>query len=293
MNRRTLLRQSVAALSLAAGATSLGKAVLLAQPATPAAQLSTLGYPELAVSVDDKGFTLPSGVVAGRTLMTVDNTGGKELHFFAARVPDDVSNADVASGMATPDVDPPWFDMTKLTLLGTPDWPQPGASAHGVVDLTEGRWLFLDPIDGRDVAILQVGPGSNAKTATEPAADVEIGLVEMDFTGLDAPLPSGPTVWKITNHGALDHELAVLPVATDMTKDKLITQIGDLMQGKGDPSSFAPIAGQGAISRGGTSWQQFDLPAGRFAAVCMAPSADPTSFEPHAMMGMVRLFTVH
>jgi hypothetical protein len=292
MNRRTLLKQSVAALSLAAVATSLGKAVSLARSPTPAAQLTAFGYPELVVSVDDKGFTLPSGVVAGRTLMTVANTGEKELHFFAARIPDDVSDADLASSMATPDVDPPWFDMTKLTLLGTPDWPRPGAKAQGVVDLTEGRWLFLDPIDGRDVAILQVGPGADPKEAKTPAADVEIGLVEMDFTGLDHPLPAGPTVWKITNHGALDHELAVLAVAPDMTKEKLIAQIGDLMQGKGDPSSFDPVAGQGAISRGGTSWQQFDLPAGRYAAVCMAPSPDPSSFEPHAMMGMVRLVTV-
>lgn len=292
MHRRTLLRQSVAALSLAVGATALGKAVLRAQPATPAAQLTTLTLPELAVSVDDKGFTLPSGVVAGRTLVSVANTGAKELHFFAARIPDDVSEADLASSMATPDTDPAWFDMTKLVMLGTPDWPQPGAKAHGVVDLTAGRWLFVDPIDGRDVAILIVGPGSDPAKAAEPTADVEIGLIEMDFTGLDEPVPAGPTVWKIGNHGALEHELAILPVAAGTTKDQVIALIGDLLQGKGDPASFAPVAGQGIASRGVTSWQQFDLPAGSYAAICMSPSADPSSFEPHAMMGMVRVFTV-
>ncbi|HEU0116110.1 MAG TPA: hypothetical protein VFQ80_15595, partial [Thermomicrobiales bacterium] len=60
----------------------------------------------------------------------------------------------------------------------------------------------------------------------------------------------------------------------------------------GDPASFAPVAGQGIASRGVTSWQQFDFAPGRYAAVCMSPSADPSSDEPHAMMGMVRLFTV-
>ncbi|HEU0114213.1 MAG TPA: hypothetical protein VFQ80_06035 [Thermomicrobiales bacterium] len=292
IDRRTLLKRSAAALSLAAGAGSLGKAISLAQPATPTPSLATLGLPELAITVDDRGFTLPNGVVAGRTVLTVANKGANELHFFAARIPDDVSDADLASSMATPDVDPPWFDMTKLTLLGTPDWPRPSGQAQGVVDLTEGRWLFLDPIGGRDVAILPVGAGSDPATAKAPAADVEIGLVEMDFTGLDNPVRAGQTVWKISNHGALEHEIAILPVSPDATKEKVIAQIGDLLQGNGDPASFAPVAGQGIASRGVTSWQQFDLTPGRYAAVCMSPSADPSSDEPHAMMGMVRLFTV-
>ncbi|HEX5499709.1 MAG TPA: hypothetical protein VFX03_10795, partial [Thermomicrobiales bacterium] len=185
MNRRTLLRQSAAALSLAAGAASLGRAMVLAQPATPSPSLTTFGFAELAITVDDHGFTLPGAAVAGRTLMTIANKGANELHFFAARIPDDVSDADLASGMATPEVDPPWFDMTKLTLLGSPDWPKPGGQAQGVVDLTEGRWLVLDPIDGREAAILRVGAGADPATAKVPRADVEIGLVEMDFNGLD------------------------------------------------------------------------------------------------------------
>ena len=291
MNRRTLLRQSAAALSLAAGATSLGKAVLLAQPATPAAQLTTLGFPELAVSVDDKGFTLPSGVVAGRTLMTVDNKGENELHFFAARIPDDVSDADLATGMATPDVDPPWFDMTKLTLLGTPDWPQPGAKAHGVVDLTEGRWLFLDPIDGRDVAILQVGSGSDAKTATEPAADVEIGLVEMisrtrRTTAIRPDRLEDRQPWRARPRTG--------GAAGRRRHDQRQADRADRRPDAGQRRSVFVCAGR--RSRGHLPRRDglaAVRPPGRpLCRGCMAPSPDPSSFEPHAMMGMVRLFTV-
>lgn len=290
MYRRRFLSQSAAlTLTLALGAH--GSRGAAAQEATPTSGLADLGLPELVVSVDDAGFILPESATAGRTLMTVRNTGSKELHFFATRIPDDVTDEQIAAEMQSgSEEDPPWFDMTKLTFLGTPDWPAAGGQAQGVVDLLAGRWVFIDPIDGRNMAILVVSEGT-AAPAAEPVADIAITLQEMTFSGLEAALPAGPHVWQITNSGALEHEIAITQAPDGATNEDIVGMIGDMMSGKVAPASFAPIAGQGIASKGVTSWQAWDLPAGTYAAVCMSPMPG-TGFEPHAMEGMVQVFTV-
>src|SRR5262245_51224518 len=119
MNRRTLLWHAAAATAMATGATALGRGWAWAQEATPTAALASLGLPEVVISVDDKGFTAPEGATAGRMLMTVKNSGTQPLHFFAIRVPDDVSDAQLEADFASSgEEDPAWFDMTTLPMLG-------------------------------------------------------------------------------------------------------------------------------------------------------------------------------
>jgi hypothetical protein len=289
MDRRRLLQHVGASATLALAASALRHGRLRAAQATPTTGLAGLGLPEVTIAVDDAGFTAPSGVTAGRVLMTVRNTGSKELHFFAARVPDEISDEQLATDMKA-EGDPAWFDMTKLTLLGSPDWPPPGGQARGVVDLVAGRWLLVDPIDNREVALMTVGE-SDARTFPDPAADVTVSLIEMDLTGLEQPIPAGERVWRIQNDGALDHELAVIAVPAGATRESVMQTVGDLLQGKGDPASFAPLGGQGAASKGVASWQSLSLAPGTYAALCMAPMPGE-DFTPHAMKGMVTVFTV-
>ena len=292
MNRRTLLTRTMGITALAAGAPlllPLPRPFLMAATASTAG-LADLGLPEVTISVDDAGFTVPTSAKAGRVLMTVANTGTKGLHFFAIRIPDEVGDEQLAAEMET-DSEPPWFDMSKLAMLGTPDWPAPGGQAQGVVDLTAGRWLLVDPIEGRDVAVLAVGAGAPLGAAPEPTATVELELVEMAFTGLGAVVPAGPTIWKIANRGALMHEIALLPVPNGSTPENVLEAIAEMLQGAGDPAFFAPVAGQGIASAGVTSWQEFDLAAGTYAAVCMSPMPGE-EYVPHAAEGMVGVFAV-
>lgn len=289
MYRRRFLVQSAAlTLTLALGAHATRSAT--AQAATPTSGLADLGLPEVVVTVDDAGFTVPDHAAAGRTLMTVRNAGSRELHFFATRIPDDVTDEQVATEMQSEsEADPPWFDMTTLPFLGTPDWPAAGGQAQGVVDLLAGRWIFIDPIGGRNVAILVVAEGTPAPAA-EPVADVAITMQEMSFSGLEESVPAGPHVWKITNSGALEHEIAILGVPAGTTSEDVAGMIGDMFAGDAPPTAFAPLGGQGIASKGVTSWQAWDLPAGTYAAVCMSPMPGE-DFKPHALEGMVQVFT--
>jgi hypothetical protein len=290
MHRRLFLQRS-AALSLTVVISSHLAQHAVAQEATPTSGLADLGLPEVVVTIDDAGFTLPDGATAGRTLMTVRNTGTMDVHFFVTRIPDEVSDAQIAAEMQSEsEEDPPWFDMTTLPFLGTPDWPAVGGEAQGVVDLLTGRWIFIDPLGGRNVAILTVAEGTPAP-APEPVADVVITMQEMTFSGLDAPLKAGLQVWQITNSGALEHEIAIVSVPEGTTTEDVISMIGDMLEGAAPPETFAPVGGQGIASKGVTSWQAWDLLAGTYAAVCMSPMPGE-GFEPHALEGMVQVFTV-
>jgi hypothetical protein len=261
-----------------------------ASPA-PAPALADLGLPAATLVVDDAGFTPPTDSSAGRLLLTVENAGEAPLHFFAARIPDAIADDRIAADLAGGG-DPDWFDMSTLPMLGNPDWPPPGGRAQAVVDLEAGRWLLVDPIDGRPPAVWRVAePDTASATATppEPVADVEIELVEMAFDGLPAVVPAGPTVWKIANRGAMEHELLVLPVAAGTTAAEAAELLDRVAAGEAEANAFMPMAGQGVTSAGAASWQAFDLPAGFYAAVCMTPMPGE-GFVPHAMAGMVATF---
>lgn len=129
MYRRCFLCLPVAlSLTLVPGSHSSPGAA--AQEATPASGVADLGLPEVVLTIDDGGFALPDHATAGRALMTVRNTGSNEVHFFAARIPDAVTDAQLATEMQSEsEADPPWFDMTTLPFLGTPDWPAAGGQA--------------------------------------------------------------------------------------------------------------------------------------------------------------------
>jgi hypothetical protein len=289
MNRRTLLRRTagMTALVVAGGIGARGG---IARAVFTADGLADLGLPEVTIRVDDEGFTVPAVTAAGRVLMTVANAGAKDLHFFAARVPDEISDEQLAAEL-TAEREPAWFDITTLPMLGNPDWPAPGGQAQGVVDLTPGRWLLVDPLEGREVALWSVAEGESVAAPPEPPADVELGMAEMSFAGLDGAVPAGPRVWKITNQGAMEHEVALLPVPADSTEEGLIRTLSEMLEGKGDPAAFAPVGGQGIASKGVTAWHRFDLDPGSYAAVCMSPMPGE-DFTPHAMLGMVKVFAV-
>jgi hypothetical protein len=288
MNRRMLLLQGGVA---AVGVGVMGlSGRLLAAPRRSPSGLGTYGFPEVTISVNDSGFDLPTGTAAGRVVMTVENTGTTPLHFFAARVPDDIDDEQLATDLGAGG-DPAWFDMHTLPLLGNPDWPAPGGRAQGIIDLSVGRWLMFDPLEGRAPTIWTVAESAGADSLPEPEADVEISMAEMTFTGLETPVAAGKSVWKIANAGTIEHEVAVLPVPAGTDADGVVEMLSDMLRGEGDPSFFAPVGGQGVASAGVTTWQELTLDAGTYAAVCMTPMSEE-DFVPHAMMGMAAIFEV-
>jgi hypothetical protein len=281
----------------------------LAQEATPVATFpATLGLPELRITITDTGFDAPSEVAAGRVLLTVTNTAtptGDSADADFVRLPDGTTIDDVAAffgpQMATPssmeEAAPDW--IYEATFAGGPIVP-PGQSMQAIVELTPGEWILLNDIPGaqQPPQSLTVTESAASPTAMEePQADVDVQLQEYSFVGLENPIPAGPHLWKFTNTGTQPHVMILFRGPAGITMNQVMTLL-QLPEDATPPADFPyqesdfdfSQPGLDEISPGQTSWLALDLAPGTYIALCFVP--DEETGVPHALMGMVQVFTV-
>jgi hypothetical protein len=253
----------------------------------------------------------PTSVPAGRTQLVEENDRAEAGHAFVLRIPDDVAEADLAetlAGSSAVEKTPQWF--WRAEFVGNGDRAVAGRPAIVLVDLRPGRYLAGDPFrPASEYARFEVFTPGEAETpsAPDPRVDVIGELFEM---GIDLPdrVPAGRQTWELRNTGALLHEMAIVPVPADATKEDVQTATAADLEALlgGDPAkaratidalgaewagwSGEPVAGIGVLSPRHVSWALFDLPPGTYGAVCFVP--DQTSGAPHLMLGMTAVFTV-
>lgn len=268
----------------------------IAQEATPAVSdslLAGMGYPELLVEVDGETIQLPEQVPAGRTLITLTNAGKESWHGFLLRRPEDVTDEQIATDLGPESEAPPAW-LFDATFPGFPGETLPGQSHQAVVDLAPGRYLVIgDTYQPFDV----VGAAATPE-ATPEATPLANGTVRMFDFNFEFPNPVAPgrQVWEVTNTGQQAHELLLTRSPEPVTAE----QIMELMAGESEEAtptgggpSFADleqVGGLGWLSPGATAWTEVDLTPGTYVAFCFVP--DPETFMPHAMMGMIAVFTV-
>jgi hypothetical protein len=295
MNRRTFVLGTAAS---GAAALIAPRALSALAAGTPAA--GSGDYPELRITVTDTAYETPETIVAGRHRVTVTNASANQSHLSLGWIPDAVSDDLVAKWMdADPTNDGSTETLFSLQFVGLPDWPKPGESRTGIVDLPQaGRYFLFNPFGGNS-RVLQVGEGAGA--TADPEASATFMLAEMSIMLPGAKLPAGAARWRVENSGAFTHELQFLPVAAGTTDEELgayVTWALSIPDGATpDPSStppgggkvdftvYEPAAAMSLLRPGGTAWIDVDLPAGTYAALCMVPG--PTDdIPPHAMLGM-------
>ena len=149
MNRRTLLK-STGSLTLGLLAT---RSIIAFAQGTP-----TSGeFPALTITITDDGYDIPEGLMAGRYAVSIVNNGTAPSHSSLGRLPDGITQDEVTAFMTSESEDlPDWF--VNAGYVGLPDWPAPGATITGVVDLPEGNYFMFDPFSARS-AFVTVGPG--------------------------------------------------------------------------------------------------------------------------------------
>ena len=287
MNRRTLLKGTgcLAANVFVARRTEM----MVGAQSSPAAG----EFPALTLTVNDDGYDIPEGLTAGRYAVSVVNNGSGPSHSSLGLLPDGVTQDEVMAFMSTESDDlPDWF--VNAGYVGLPDWPAPGETRSGVVDLLAGNYFMFDPFSARG-AFTTVGAGEIP--ATEPESTGTVELTEMHFILPEGGLPSGKSVLKISNIGAIPHEFQVLAVPEGTTADEIVALFAlpfDATPIPGDPLSemlanYQPVAASSIIGAGITSWIDADLQPGTYAVLCALPFPDGV---PHAMQGMIEIVTI-
>ncbi len=286
MNRRTMLK----------GTGGLAASIFIARDAKVRAQatpVTTGEFPSLTITITDDGFDIPEGLTAGRYAVSVVNAGTSPSHCSLGLLPEGVTNDQVMADMASEsEALPEWF--LNAGYVGLPDWPAPGETRTGIIDLPEGNYFMFDPFSTR-AGFTTVGAGD--AFGVEPDAAAEVELTEMHFILPDGGLPTGPVRLEIANIGAIPHEFQVLPVPEGTTADQIVALFAlpeDATPVPGDALqealfAYQPVAATSIIGAGITSWIDMDLAPGTYAVICALPFPDGV---PHAMQGMLEIISI-
>jgi hypothetical protein len=265
-----------------------------AAQATPDAAAGS-ALPTLELTLTDTGFAITHPLQAGRYQITVTNAGtSSDSHFALGKIPDAITDAQYEAFLVAMD-DTADLSFEDIAFVGVPDWPAPGERVSGVVDLEPGRYLLFDPFSGRASETIMVE--GDVGEAEEPVSDLTIELREMEFVFPETTFRSAPMRWKLTNTGAMSHELAVLPVSPEMTEETFAHLLEVMMSLPEDATPppglpefvYQPVTAIGILAPQHTSWLDVQLEPGHYLAVCMVPFG--TGY-PHAMDGMYRVFEV-
>jgi hypothetical protein len=281
---------------------TLGIATIVRLPApphaaqsTPSASETTLELPELTLTLTDNGFEIDQPLTSGRYQITVTNAGTfTESHFALGKIPDDVTDTEYEAFLEAQD-DTERLGFEDIEFVGVPDWPTPGGSVSGMIDLAPGRYLLFDPFAGREPRTLMVE--GDLGEPREPTADLTVELREMEIDLPKSALTSEPRRWKIVNMGAMSHEVAVLPVSPGFSAEQFEQVLSVMLSLPEDATPppdlpefvYQPVSAIGILAPQHTSWLDVQLAPGRYLAVCMLPFG--TDY-PHAVDGMYRIFDI-
>lgn len=249
----------------------------------------------LAITIRPDGDDVPRQVSAGRYLVTVENRLREGTAISFVLPPGNHTLAEAHAALSDPGAAADWLYGARF--IGG---PHAGAGERGqaIIDLTPGEWLIWsgEQTSDRPWSLTVTESGVDGEMPAEPEADVSLDVREYAFWGLDAGVPSGPQLWRITNSGEQPHLMDLLRAPGPITFAQIMTLLA-LPDGAAPPSGipaaneFEQVAGLGTISPGETSWVVFpDLAPGTYVALCFVPDRE---FDgPHAAMGMVQVFTV-
>lgn len=278
---RTLSRRRL----VLGGATFAGGLALPVRLAAAQATPASGGAPEVRFTVTKDAVTAPAAVASGINHVFVENkTGQDQLHMLTLQLPKGVMKDDVAKMQSQQDAPvPDWW--LKATMVGNPDWPPAGGVSEGYIDYPAGTYAIMN-IFGSQWTTFSVTTA--AANVTPPPSGVEVITQDMSFRGLDDGVAAGRALWKVTNGDPVAHEMAFMQVpGATTTVDEIVTA---LMKGDTPPGYKMMPGGTGILTPGVSMWLYVDLTPGDYAAVCFAP--DGWNGPPHALMGMIKVFSV-
>jgi len=121
-----------------------------------------------------------------------------------------------------------------------------------------------------------------AAPAVEPAL-VVVTATDYAFAGPDT-IHSGPTVFRLVNHGAEAHQISMFRLDSAKTMQDMMALPPDA-----NPAWVVPVGGPNAAAPGDSVRATLNLEPGNYAMMCFIPSPDG---KPHVMKGMSRPITV-
>jgi hypothetical protein len=244
-------------------------------------------------------FDWPEAIPAGRTVITMENTGQDLHHAYLWKLNDGVAADDLVPAMDRLLAG----DLAAFTEVGSlvrfeggPGILTPGARQTLVHDLDPGTYVWICGLPAADgeahyakgmLTSFEVVAGEDGDLEA-PVADGTVVLQDFAFGLQEAPVSAGPQRWQVTNEGEQPHEILLAQLAPGATALDFAMAFEDPAASEAPPG--LPFGGIGPMEPGTTAWLDLDLAPGTYAAFCFIP--DPESGQPHIALGMVTELTV-
>jgi hypothetical protein len=268
--------------------------------------IKTLGYPEVNVEVLEEEVKAPSTLTEGYYLFTLSTYGENIAYLDIVQPPAGLTEEEEVQLMRD----------AGINDLAQPDWvyvggtntPDPGLTASFIVYLKAGDYKLGASYYGTEEGaeeILRMVPltvtaadaTASPVATTEPTSTVTLEETD-DLRYIVSPdsIPAGPQIWKIANTGMHHaHHVVMVRIPEGVTSEQIVAEFGTMMSGTpaAGPSVFEQFiwTGYAALQSGGqTTWAEFDLKPGHYAAICFI--IDLATEMPHAVNGMVTTFDV-
>ncbi|PYE55445.1 hypothetical protein [Deinococcus yavapaiensis] len=274
--------------------TRLTTLLAAAMLATPSLAFAHDGHPmTVDVQSSEYKFTSPDSIPAGWTTLTLTNTGKEAHHVQVVRLPDGMN----LQGFLAKLKENEGAALAMVDMIGGVGMLLPGQSQKTTVNFTKpGTYAELCFVpDEKGVPHLAIGmtkaltvTAAQTAAATEPTASFTVRLLDY---GIELPkgvtVKAGVQTWKIVNAGPEAHEMAIMRMAPGKT----MADVEAFFKNPVGPMPFIPAGGAQGMSAGRQQYAEFNLTEGQYILLCFIPS--PThQGAPHAMLGMVRPFTV-
>lgn len=301
----SVVRRTLVALALAADLAACGGGTAPAPtaPAAPAAATGTTSTPttvppssRLNVSALEFQYDAggPVNLAAGAVTITLRNQGAEPHHGQLMRLRDGVTSDDIAAAIADDPSAAPLLDLGEQ--VGGPGIVSPGGTSRVTEQLAAGSYLMFclvrapsgetHAIDGM-VAQFKVSPQKAAGSIPRPTADLR--LTDSGFR-LPSPFPRHG-VLRVSNQGKRPHEVTFLELPRGRGLEAIQPYLRALRSTPllQPPPPLDAAGGVAAIAPGGTATVPVDLKPGSYVAICLVRGPDG---QPHALHGMVQVFTV-
>jgi hypothetical protein len=267
--------------------------------------ISTLGYPEIEITVGPEGVAAPSSLAAGMYLVTLSASepyiGYVDVMQPPAGLSPEEANRLALEAARNDLAQPGWV------YAGGSNTPVVGESASFIIDLRPGDYQIAASYYGEEPGAeetlklvpltVTAAPDATPAATAEPPATVTLQETDaLQYVVSPEPVPAGPQIWKIANTGEMHaHHVVVVRVPDGTTAQAIIGEFNAMMAGT-PPAEDAVFnqavwVGYAALQSGGwTTWAEFNLKPATYAVVCFI--IDPETGRPHAADGMVTVFTV-
>lgn len=251
----------------------------------------------ISITAREYAFDAPDTIVAGPTLVQLNNQGHELHHAYLVRLEDGKTASDLAAAMKSGGPPPAWMHD-----MGGPNAPAPGASTEAVVNFTPGNYILMCVIPSADgmmhamkgmlhpITVVASKAGVAQQGSVEPMTDVakpDVNITLQDY-GFDIrqPITAGKHVIKVTNAAGQSHEILIAKLAPGKTPADLVAWV-EKMDG---PPPALPMGGLSPIASGESNEIVVTLEPGEYGLLCFVP--DAKDGKPHVMHGMMRQITV-